>query len=125
MTHRRPRRGLRAQIETEGKDLGERMNAQSEQMSLPRERMARLEGLLEEHCRSTGQDGSCLAELLLEQGHEVSALIIECGTAAALLARDFGPPRPDPGISMPTIVPSPAAEGAERPVVVPKPAGVS
>ena len=35
------------QIEAHGKDLGERMNAQSEQMSLPRERMAHLEGLLE------------------------------------------------------------------------------
>ena len=38
---------LGAQIETQGNDLRERMNSQGEQLSLLRERMAHLEGLLE------------------------------------------------------------------------------
>ena len=40
--------------DAQGKDLGERMNAQSEQMNLPRERMAHLEGLLEAITGTTG-----------------------------------------------------------------------
>ena len=40
-------RSLRDEMRAQGKDLRERIDAQSEQMGLLRERMAHLEGLLE------------------------------------------------------------------------------
>ncbi len=40
-------RSLRDELRAQGKDLRERIDAQSEQMGLLRERMAHLEGLLE------------------------------------------------------------------------------